>query len=89
MTYQQTFQVYSTSGISDHVLQLLQPGFHPPLGADRHDCSSRFVSKLESNMNFSELFEFTCETSLFLANGRGPRGAALGSQPTQTASQQE
>lgn len=35
----------------------------------------------------SELCEFTCETSsLFLANGRGPSGAALGSQPTQIAS---
>lgn len=37
--------------------------------------------------SFSKInFWFTCETSLFLANGRGPSGAALGSQPTQIAS---
>lgn len=35
---------------------------------------------------FQTVFKFTCETSLFLANGRGPSGAALGSQPTQIAS---
>lgn len=35
---------------------------------------------------FSKECEFTCEPSLFVANGRGPSGAALGSQPTQLAS---
>ncbi len=86
LTYQQTFQVYGRSGISDHVLQLLQPGFHPPLGAERHGCSVGRV-KVEWNIkSFSKLFGFTCETSLFLANGRGPSGAASGSQPTQIAS---
>ena len=40
-TYQQTFQVYGGPGVSDHVLQLLLPGFHPPLGAQRHDCEWR------------------------------------------------
>lgn len=38
-SYQQTFQVYGRPGVSDHVLQLLQPAFHPPLGAERHGCS--------------------------------------------------
>jgi len=73
LTYQQTFQVYGRSGVSDHVLQLLQPGFHPPLGAQRHDCG-RAASKLTRKMwrGFPNCFEFTWEPSLFLANGRRP-----------------
>lgn len=46
LTYQQTFQVYGRPGVSDHVLQLLQPGFHPPLGAQRHDRSVVSFPKL-------------------------------------------
>lgn len=88
LTYQQTFQVDGRSGISDHVLQLLQPGFHPPLGAERHDCGvgRSKLSQSKKCTRFSNLLRFTCEPSLFLANGRGPSGAALGSQPTQIAS---
>lgn len=37
-TYQQTFQVNGGPGISDRFLQLFQPGFHPPLCAQRHAC---------------------------------------------------
>lgn len=38
-SYQQTFQVYGRPRVFDHVLQLLPPVFHPPLGAERHGCS--------------------------------------------------
>lgn len=45
MTHQQTFQVDGRSGVSDHVLQPPQPGFQPPLSAQRHDSGAAWIQK--------------------------------------------
>lgn len=79
LTYQQTFQVYGRPGIAYHVLQLLQPGLQPPLGAQRHVYRGP-AFRVGSNTNS---LLFTCDTLFFwlMAVGLAQQPWALCSPP--------